>query len=110
MSLYADQVVPRVVGLVCGTKFFRPWRRRVCEGLGGDILEIGFGSGVNLAYLPDTVQRVVAVEPALVARRLARASTSRCAARITFVEAEVTDESGTLIAKASSTYLLTPRD
>jgi uncharacterized protein (TIGR00369 family) len=30
--------------------------------------------------------------------------------RITFVEAEVTDESGTLIAKASSTYLLTPRD
>ena len=30
--------------------------------------------------------------------------------RITFVEAEVTDESGALIAKASSTYLLTPRD
>lgn len=30
--------------------------------------------------------------------------------RVTFVEAEITDASGTLLAKASSTYLLTPRD
>ena len=30
--------------------------------------------------------------------------------RVTFVEAEVEDASGRLIAKASSTYLLTPRD
>ena len=30
--------------------------------------------------------------------------------RVTFVEAEVTDRSGRLIAKASSTYLLTPRE
>lgn len=30
--------------------------------------------------------------------------------RVTFVEAEVVDAGGTLIAKASSTYLLTPRD
>jgi uncharacterized protein (TIGR00369 family) len=30
--------------------------------------------------------------------------------RVTFVEAEITDAAGQLIAKASSTYLLTPRD
>lgn len=30
--------------------------------------------------------------------------------RVTFVEAEVTDQAGDLIAKASSTYLITPRD
>lgn len=30
--------------------------------------------------------------------------------RTTFVEAEVVDETGTLVAKASSTYLLTPRE
>jgi len=88
MGFYFDQVVPRAVGVVCGTKFFRPWRRRVCEGLSGDILEIGFGSGANLTYLPASVRRVVAVEPAIVARRLARSSTSRSAADITFVEAE----------------------
>ncbi len=30
--------------------------------------------------------------------------------RVSFVEAEVTDSSGALVAKASSTYLLTPRE
>ena len=30
--------------------------------------------------------------------------------RVTFVEAEITDADGRLIAKASSTYLLTPRE
>ena len=30
--------------------------------------------------------------------------------RVTFVEAEITDTAGRLVAKASSTYLLTPRD
>ena len=30
--------------------------------------------------------------------------------RVVFVEAEVTGEDGTLLAKASSTYLLTPRE
>jgi uncharacterized protein (TIGR00369 family) len=30
--------------------------------------------------------------------------------RVTFVEAEITDTSGRLVAKAASTYLLTPRD
>jgi uncharacterized protein (TIGR00369 family) len=30
--------------------------------------------------------------------------------RVTFVEAEITDDSGVLVAKASSTYILTPRD
>ena len=30
--------------------------------------------------------------------------------RAAFIEADVTDDEGTLVAKASSTYLLTPRD
>jgi uncharacterized protein (TIGR00369 family) len=30
--------------------------------------------------------------------------------RVVFVEAEVVDDGGTLVAKASSTYLLTPRE
>ncbi len=87
MGVYADQVVPRVVGAVCGTRFFRPWRQRVCEGLSGDIVEIGFGAGVNLAYLPAAVRRVLAVEPAAVARRLARGAAMRSGAQVNFLDA-----------------------
>ncbi|KHG66617.1 methyltransferase [Thermus sp. 2.9] len=32
-----------------------PWRRKLLGGLAGTVLEIGPGTGVNLAYLPDGV-------------------------------------------------------
>ena len=47
-------------------------RRRVCEGLSGTVIEIGFGSGHNLPYYADTVTSVTVVEPSDVAWALAR--------------------------------------
>jgi len=38
-------------------------RREVCEGLAGRVLEIGFGSGLNIAAYPAAVTAVDAVEP-----------------------------------------------
>jgi ubiquinone/menaquinone biosynthesis C-methylase UbiE len=48
-----------------------PLRQRVCEGLEGDVVEIGFGSGHNIPFYPDRVDRVAAVEPADVGWKLA---------------------------------------
>jgi ubiquinone/menaquinone biosynthesis C-methylase UbiE len=47
------------------------WRASVTDGLCGRVVEIGFGSGLNVAHYPTTVDVVLAVEPAEVARRLA---------------------------------------
>jgi hypothetical protein len=38
-------------------------RRRVCEGLQGEILEIGFGTGHNVPFYPAAVTKVAAIEP-----------------------------------------------
>jgi SAM-dependent methyltransferase len=76
MGLYGERVLPRIINTVCGTKAVEPLRQRVCAGLSGDVVEIGFGSGLNVPFYPADVTRVAAVEPSdvgwkLAARRLA---------------------------------------
>jgi ubiquinone/menaquinone biosynthesis C-methylase UbiE len=71
MAIYREQVLPRFQDLVMRRKATRPVRARVCEGLRGDIVEIGFGTGLNAPYYPDGVTRVLAVEPSKVCMRIA---------------------------------------
>jgi SAM-dependent methyltransferase len=71
VGFYGEQVVPRIVNKACGTKAAEPLRRRVCAGLAGDVVELGFGSGHNVAFYPAAVTRVTAVEPSDVGWRLA---------------------------------------
>lgn len=71
MGLYGDHVLPRMVNVACGGKATQPHRQRVCEGLRGRVVEIGFGSGLNVPHYPTAVTSVEAVEPADLAWRLA---------------------------------------
>lgn len=71
MGFYRDQVVPRVTDLVMNRADLRRIRSRVTAGLTGEILEIGFGSGLNVPHYPPAVTRVLAVDPALAGRKLA---------------------------------------
>jgi ubiquinone/menaquinone biosynthesis C-methylase UbiE len=71
MGVYGEQVLPRIINVVCNMKEARPQRQRVCEGLAGEVVEVGFGSGLNVPYYPAEVTRVTAVEPAGVGWKLA---------------------------------------
>ncbi|HET9727957.1 MAG TPA: methyltransferase domain-containing protein [Acidimicrobiia bacterium] len=71
MGVYAEQLVPRVTNLMLGSKPWLGLRREVCEGLHGDVVEIGFGSGLNVPYLPPEVTGLWAVDPARVGMKLA---------------------------------------
>ncbi len=56
---------------MCGAAGFDHWRAQATEGLSGRVVEVGFGSGLNVPHYPPEVEVVLAVEPAPVARRLA---------------------------------------
>jgi ubiquinone/menaquinone biosynthesis C-methylase UbiE len=76
MGIYAEHVLPRMINVLCGMGAAKELRDRVCAGLHGEVLEIGFGSGLNVPHYPAAVTRVHAVEPAdlgwkLAAERLA---------------------------------------
>jgi ubiquinone/menaquinone biosynthesis C-methylase UbiE len=71
MGVYGEQVLPRIINVACDMKVARAQRKRVCEGLAGDVVEIGFGSGLNVPFYPPAVTSVAAVEPADVGWQLA---------------------------------------
>jgi ubiquinone/menaquinone biosynthesis C-methylase UbiE len=71
MGFYRNRVLPRIQNKVMDTKVTRATRARVCEGLHGDVVEIGFGTGLNAPYYPSEVSRILAVEPSTVCMRIA---------------------------------------
>lgn len=83
MGFYRDQVVPRIVDKACAMGDAPALRDRVCAGLHGEVVELGFGSGLNVPHYPAAVTRVAAVEPADVGWKLAG---KRLAASTTPVE------------------------
>jgi SAM-dependent methyltransferase len=71
VGFYQDEIVPRVINAVMNTGEFSRIRERVAADLRGEVLEVGFGSGLNVTHYPPEVSRVLAVDPATVGRRLA---------------------------------------
>ena len=72
MGFYAEKVLPRIVNAACGMKGNEPIRERTCAGLHGRVLEIGFGSGLNVPHYPEAVTGVAAIEPADLGWKLAQ--------------------------------------
>jgi len=84
MGWYEAQVLPRVIDVVLRSADHSEVRARVAAGMSGQVLEIGFGSGLNVPHYPPEVTQIVAVDPATTGRKLAAERISRAAADVEF--------------------------
>ncbi|GAB2939432.1 hypothetical protein GCM10027047_39420 [Rhodococcus aerolatus] len=54
MTLWSDHLLPRLTDVVLGSINVRRQRVRALQRLRGDVVEVGFGSGPNMALYPPT--------------------------------------------------------
>jgi ubiquinone/menaquinone biosynthesis C-methylase UbiE len=85
MGLYRDQILPRAIDLALRGGEFTRLRARVTARLAGQVLEIGFGSGLNIPYYPASLERVQAIDPAAVGRKLAAKRAAACPVPIDYI-------------------------
>ncbi len=50
MTFYDDRILPHVINFACSTKPVQEQREKIVPLAEGDVLEIGFGSGLNLPF------------------------------------------------------------
>ena len=72
MGFYAQVIVPLLSDFGLDRPFVARYRRELLAHASGDILEIGFGTGLNLPYYPPQVRKVTAVDPNVGMYRRAR--------------------------------------
>jgi len=63
MGFYSEVLFPWGMNLVMSGEEFQKQRRAVLQSVDGSILEIGFGSGLNLPHYPTKIKKLVTVDP-----------------------------------------------
>src|SRR5256886_17401977 len=108
MAVWREQVVPRLTDVLLGTDEVRGHRREVVDGLRGVVVEIGFGSGLNVPLYPAEVEMVYAIEPSGVGRKLAAKRVEASPVPIRFVGLDGQDLplAGESVDAALSTFTL----
>lgn len=86
MGLYSRYILPTAIHFTCGLKPSMRQREKVVPRARGRVLEIGIGSGLNLAfYDPDRVTKVWGLEPAPEMIRMARRAADSLPFEVEFI-------------------------
>ena len=62
MGFYAEKILPPLLDRVMANPDFVPYRQATLANVTGEVLEIGFGTGLNLSYYPPALQHLVTVD------------------------------------------------
>lgn len=63
MGIYSKYIFPRLLDWTLGNRIVQAERQRALASLSGHVLEVGFGTGLNLPHFPAGVTKLTALEP-----------------------------------------------
>lgn len=63
MGIYSNLIFPRLLDAAMSGEPCPRYRQAVLSQVSGNILEIGFGTGLNLSYYPDSIKHLTIVDP-----------------------------------------------
>ena len=63
MGFYSERILPRLMDWTMSGESFAKYRQQLLADTYGQVLEIGFGTGLNLAYYPEAVESLTIVDP-----------------------------------------------
>jgi ubiquinone/menaquinone biosynthesis C-methylase UbiE len=63
MGFYDDHILPFLINLTMRQKRLAAYRSRIIPNAEGRVLEVGVGSGLNLPFYTEKVQRVIGLDP-----------------------------------------------
>jgi SAM-dependent methyltransferase len=72
MRFFSEVIAPRLCDLLLSKSLLARHRRQLLAGAYGDVVEIGFGTGLNLPHYPERTRKLTAVDPNPGMHRLAR--------------------------------------
>ncbi len=72
MGIYSRLIFPRLCDWAMRNPRIERLRREVLAKANGEILEIGFGTGLNLGHYPEHVRHLISVDPGVGMTRIAR--------------------------------------
>lgn len=87
MSIYEQHVLPHIINMACSVKPVRKQREKVVPLAGGDVLEIGVGSGLNFSYYDSSrVRKIWGLEPSEGMRKMARRNLGGTGLEVEFID------------------------
>lgn len=63
MGFYSNVIFPRLLDLSMSSQSMSHYRKQLLKEVSGDVLEIGFGTGLNLPHYPEAVTSLTAIDP-----------------------------------------------
>jgi ubiquinone/menaquinone biosynthesis C-methylase UbiE len=106
MSFYAKHVLPRLIELAMKNKEMARLRAQWIPQARGEVLEVGIGSGLNLAFYSGEVQHIFGVDPSMELQRLAQERASVLPLNVEFLP-QSAEEALPLANSSIDTALLT---